>query len=66
MKTVYRTIKSATYTPAAERDDEDDRTIGDVTYVRFIECDHLMLGSPIHTYRVGDSQTCWACTREKV
>lgn len=60
-KRIYRTIASATYTPAAERTDDADWCVGDVTYVRFDECDHVKLGNPTMHYKVGTPEPCFYC-----
>lgn len=65
MNAPFRTYKSAVYTPAADRTDEGRHVCGDVTYVTFEECGHVMLGNPIFTYRPGDKGRCWACAREE-
>lgn len=64
-KSERRTVKSAVYTPAAERTDSDPFTIGDVTYVSFEECDHVSLGNPTMHYAVGSKLICHTCAKEE-
>lgn len=59
-----RTVKSATYTPSAERTDDAKHDYGDVTYVTFEECDHVGLKNPTMTFKVGSRVRCFACGRE--
>jgi hypothetical protein len=59
-----RTIESAVYTPADERTDDGGNVNGDVTYVRYSECGHVMLGNPTMTFRVGDKRGCYDCAKE--
>lgn len=61
---VQRTIRTSQYTPSAERTDDGAHGSGDVTYVWFVECDHVVLGNPTMTYRAGDTCACWACAGE--
>lgn len=66
MTPVYRTIKSEVYTPASERADGPGSGVnGDVTYVRFEECDHVMLGNPTMSFSVGAKTVCWQCAEER-
>jgi hypothetical protein len=58
-----RTIKSATYTPSAERTDDATYVLGAVVYVRFNECDHVKLGNPSMDFKVGASDKCRECAR---
>ena len=61
---MHNTVKSAEYIPAAHRTDTFDHVIGDVTYVRFNECEHLMLGVAHVHYKVGSRMKCWKCERD--
>lgn len=61
---IYRTIRSAKYTPEAQRTDGHENIIGDVTEVRYEECDHIGLCNPIYHYKVGSKKPCFECGKE--
>jgi hypothetical protein len=47
--------------PSAERTDSDEWLLGDTRYIT-LECGHVIHGSPIMTYRVGDYGKCRECS----
>lgn len=62
-----RTIKSATYTPMADRTDTvpGGRYGGDTVYIRYEECDHLGHGNPTMQHKVGSRVHCFRCGQEQ-
>jgi hypothetical protein len=56
-----RTIVSSMYTPALDRTDGADWLLGDVIYVTFEECEHVMLGDPAMHFKVGAKVVCREC-----
>ena len=51
------------HVPSNQRTDNDDWLLGDTRYIT-LECGHVIHGSPVMTYRVGEYGKCRQCSKE--